>query len=125
MAGTAPVKPVARAALSYSLAEIDEMCDRYRNWGRWGEDDQRGTLNFIDESCVIEAARLVKAGKVICCGLPYDKHGPQKGDFGRINPIHMMLADGGDVMIGAQDHIPGLRYADDAVYMPLQCGTQW
>jgi kynurenine formamidase len=74
---------------------------------------------------VIEAAKLVKTGKVICCGLPYDEHGPQKGDFGRINPVHMMLADGGDVVIGAQDHIARLRYADDAVYMPLQCGTQW
>ena len=37
-----------------------------------------------------------------------------------------MLADGGDVLAGAQDHLPGgFRYADDAVTMPLQCGTQW
>ena len=37
-----------------------------------------------------------------------------------------MLADGGDALAGAQDGIPGgFRYADDAVTMPLQCGTQW
>ena len=37
-----------------------------------------------------------------------------------------MLADGGDALAGAQDFLPGgFRYADDAVHMPLQCGTQW
>jgi kynurenine formamidase len=37
-----------------------------------------------------------------------------------------MLQDGGDVLAGAQDGIPGgFRYADDSVTMPLQCGTQW
>jgi kynurenine formamidase len=38
----------------------------------------------------------------------------------------MMLADGGDALAGAQDFLPGgFNYADDAVLMPLQCGTQW
>jgi kynurenine formamidase len=37
-----------------------------------------------------------------------------------------MLADGGDALSGAQDFLKGgFRYADDAVIMPLQCGTQW
>ena len=37
-----------------------------------------------------------------------------------------MLADGGDALAGAQDFLPGgFNYADDAVHMPLQCGTQW
>ena len=111
--------------LSYTLEEVEEVCARVRNWGRWGDDDQIGTLNFIDEACVEAAARLVKKGKVITCGLPYDDNGPQKGDFGRINPLHMMVADGGDVLSGAQDNLPRLRYADDVVFMPLQCGTQW
>lgn len=29
------------------------------------------------------------------------------------------------VWSGAQDSISGLRYADDPILMPLQCGTQW
>ena len=37
-----------------------------------------------------------------------------------------MLADGGDALAGAQDFLPGgFNYADDAIHMPLQCGTQW
>lgn len=105
--------------------DVIEIARRRRNWGRWGEDDQIGTVNFIDADAIIRAASLVRQGKVISCALPFDQNGPQSGTFGRVNPIHLMLQDGGDAASGAQDHLPGIRYADDAVYMPLQCGTQW
>ncbi len=42
----------------------------------------------------------------------------------RFNPIHTMLATGTDAVAGTQD-AGGLRYADDMVSLPLQCGTQW
>ena len=51
--------------------------------------------------------------------------GPQNGLWGnRFNPIHTMLATGTDAVAGRQESI-GIRYADDMVSMPLQCGTQW
>jgi kynurenine formamidase len=105
--------------------EVLEIAHRHRNWGRWGDDDQLGTVNFIDKECILNAVSLVRQGKIISCALPYDEHGPQNGDFGRVNPIHVMLQDGGDASFGAQAHFGGLCYADDAVYMPLQSGTQW
>jgi len=108
-----------------TVEQVLEIAHRYRNWGRWGPDDQLGTVNYIDAECRTHAASLVKTGKVISCALPYDEFGPQNGGFGRVNPIHVMLQDGGDAAHGHQDNLPGLRYADDAVYMPLQSGTQW
>jgi kynurenine formamidase len=102
-----------------------EVALRHRNWGRWGTEDQLGTINLIDAECVQRAAALVRRGRVISCGLPYDENGPQTGTFGRHNPVHLMLQDGGDAASGAQDHLPALRYSDDAIFMPLQCGTQW
>ena len=100
--------------------------ERYSNWGRWGPDDERGTLNFITRERVLYGLATARRGKVISCALPFDENGPQTGRGGRHNPIHVMLADGGDALAGAQDCIPGgFRYADDAVTMPLQCGTQW
>ena len=105
--------------------DVVSMGERYRNWGRWGENDEVGTLNFIDPAKVVAATKLVRQGKVISCALPYDADGPQNGSYGRVNPIHLMLQDGGDAATGAQDHLAGLRYADDAVFMPLQSGTQW
>jgi kynurenine formamidase len=100
--------------------------DQYSNWGRWGPDEERGALNFITPSKIVAACALPRSGKVISCALPFDHRGPQTGLAGRHNPIHVMLADGGDALAGAQDFLPGgFRYADDAVTMPLQCGTQW
>ncbi len=105
---------------------VRELGLRYSNWGRWGEDDQRGTLNFITPARILEACALPERGRVISLALPFDENGPQSGVGGRHNPIHTMLADGGDALAGAQDFLPGgFRYADDSVTMPLQCGTQW
>jgi kynurenine formamidase len=105
---------------------VREWGRRYSNWGRWGAEDERGALNFITPERILAATALPRQGKVISCGLNFDHKGPQTGIGGRHNPIHFMLQDGGDVLAGAQDGIPGgFRYADDAVTMPLQCGTQW
>ena len=109
-----------------SIALVDELCLRYRNWWRWGVDDQRGTLNFITPDALIHAATMVRSGRVVSCSLPFDSNGPQSGEFGgRTNPVHFMLQNSGDIALGAQDHLAVLRYTDDAVSMPLQCGTQW
>jgi kynurenine formamidase len=109
-----------------SVALVDELCLRHRNWGRWGADDQRGTLNFITPDALRHAASMIKSGRVVSCALPFNSEGPQSGGFGgRTNPVHSMLQDGGDIALGAQDHLAVLRYTDDAVTMPLQCGTQW
>ena len=42
--------------------EFDEMFKRLSNWGRWGEDDERGTLNLITPEKRRQAAALVKEG---------------------------------------------------------------
>jgi kynurenine formamidase len=107
------------------ITTVRELAQRYRNWGKWGPDDELGTLNFITPEKIAGAAKLVKQGKVFSLAIPFDQNGPQSGFGGRHNPLHFMLQDGGDVASGAQDFIPGLRYCDDAVTMPLQCATQW
>lgn len=105
---------------------VREWGRRYSNWGRWGADDELGTLNFITPGRILAATALPRLGQVISCALPFDQNGPQTGAAGRHNPIHYMLTHGGDALAGAQDHFPGgFRYSDDAVTMPLQCGTQW
>ena len=37
------------------------------NWGRWGPDDERGTLNLITPAKRLQAAGLVRDGVVISC----------------------------------------------------------
>lgn len=107
-------------------AAIAEAGKKLCNWGRWGKEDQIGTLNHVTPENVVEAAGLVKKGKAFALGIPLDRKGPQNGLFGgRWNPIHTMLATGTDSIAGVFDEIPNIRYADDALNMPVQAATHW
>ncbi len=108
-----------------NVETVRALAKKLRNWGRWGADDELGTLNFIDADKVVAAAGLVRTGKIFSLAIPFDDQGPQSGLAGRTNPQHFMLQDGGDVASGAQDFVAHLRWCDDAVTMPLQCATQW
>jgi hypothetical protein len=100
---------------------IQQAAKKYRNWGKWGKDDQLGTLNYITPEKIIQAARLVRAGRVISLALPYDSAGPQTGAWGRVNPIHTFVLTGTDAAAGVQPFPHGIGAADDAVTMFLQC----
>lgn len=97
----------------------------YSNWGRWGEDDAHGTLNFIDTPARLAAVAAVRTGEVVSLAMPFDADGPQTGWRGRTNPVRTMVTDGHDAAGGTQGFPHGFGGADDVVFMPLQCGTQW
>jgi kynurenine formamidase len=124
------------------LTDFRRVADEVRNWGRWGDADELGTLNFITEDKVAQAAGLVKHGKVFPLGVDFGSSGPQGAFKFRHNPIHVMTVDGGDARslprFGADwDRNPGakelgtyfqdvlFRFNDDMVIMPLQAATQW
>jgi len=109
--------------------DLREAAEKYKNWGKWGPEDEIGTLNYTKSEDIVAAARLVRKGKVISLALNFDNAGPQGAKskypaMGRINPVHTMLRTGTDAYSGVLDH-RGIRAADDMVVMPLQCGTQW
>eukprot|EP01031_Cornospumella_fuschlensis_P007350 gene7350-9106_t len=112
--------------MKVNRAAIHEAAEKLSNWGRWGKDDQIGTLNNVTPEDVINAGKLIRKGKVFALGLSL-KEPIQSGLFGgRWNPIHTMLATGTDAVAGNQDEpYPYLRYADDAINMPCQASTQW
>lgn len=41
--------------------------DALSNWGRWGEDDELGTLNHITDDVRLAAARAVRHGRSVSC----------------------------------------------------------
>ncbi|MDO8307256.1 MAG: cyclase family protein [Actinomycetota bacterium] len=92
---------------------------RVSNWGRWGPEDERGTLNLITPERIAAAAQLVRRGAVFELGIPLDSTGPQ-ALAGRMNPVRLMSESGAD-----QDYPGGIKWADDYVFMPLQAGSQW
>jgi kynurenine formamidase len=103
---------------------IAEAVARVSNRGRWGEHDVLGTLNFLDDAKRVEAAALIRRGAVFSLAQSFDGEGPQNGWRRRTNPVHSMLATGVDAERG-QGFPHGFGGADDVVFMPLQCSTQW
>src|SRR5438270_2901801 len=55
-----------------SQAEVEEYLRR-RNWGRWGIDDQKGTINLITPEKRIAAARLVRSGRSVSLAREFPK----------------------------------------------------
>ena len=47
--------------------EVLGYFDSLSNWGRWGEDDQLGTLNYITDDKTRRAASLVREGASVSC----------------------------------------------------------
>jgi len=105
--------------------EIAKTVARVSNWGRWGEDDVRGTMNFLTDAKRVSAAGLVQTGRSYSLSLPFDMDGPQNGWRRRTNPVHTMLDTGTDAVTGIQGFPHGIGGADDVIAMPLQCSTQW
>jgi kynurenine formamidase len=50
--------------------EVHGYFESLSNWGRWGPDDQLGTLNLITDLKRAEAARVVRSGKAVGCSRP-------------------------------------------------------
>jgi kynurenine formamidase len=51
-------------------AELLALMEKISNWGRWGKDDQRGTLNLLTLEKRLKAARLVSTGESVSLSLP-------------------------------------------------------
>ena len=47
-----------------SVQDFELLFDELKNWGRWGPDDELGTLNFLGPAEVIAACKLVTQGPV-------------------------------------------------------------
>ncbi|MBV1937395.1 cyclase family protein [Streptomyces sp. BV286] len=101
--------------------EFHEIAKRVNNWGRWGADDEIGTLNLITDEVVREAAATVRSGRRVPLALPLRQDGVQTGMIpGRVNPLHTM------VQINQELFGPGtVACSDDAVTMGLQAATHW
>jgi kynurenine formamidase len=103
--------------------EIATLGERVRNWGRWGPDDEIGTLNFITPAKRAAAALLVRKGLTFSLQIPMNNKGPIAGSI-RVNPVHTMVATGCDQR-QAVPMAAGARYTDDTMFLYLQSGTEW
>jgi len=53
-----------------TAAQVDQWMEELSNWGRWGADDQLGTVNLITPAKRREALALATTGEVVSLSLP-------------------------------------------------------
>jgi kynurenine formamidase len=60
----------AMAREPMSTDAVLNLHSQLSNWGRWGADDERGSLNFITQEVSAAAAHSVQTGKTVSCARP-------------------------------------------------------
>mgnify|MGYP000023547903 CR=1 FL=1 len=97
------------------------FADAPSNWGRWGEDDEVGAVNHLDEAQVLRGAQAVEHGRTFSLGVPI---GHPEGDPktpGRPDAQHYMRRDQGHYESGkAEAERPS---ADDVLFMAIHGTT--
>src|SRR4051794_26555216 len=104
----------------------DLLKDSPTIWGKWGEDDEVGALNYLGPEQVLAAVQLVSAGKVFTLqrliGDPKgDPVWPGRTPAERTQILDESSWDGAD----APQFPGGLHYADDKIDAFLQGSTQY
>ena len=107
------------------LTEV--LKDAPSNWGKWGPDDEVGSLNYLGPEQVLAAAQLIRSGKVFTLQRLI---GDPKGDPvwpGRTPAERTQILDEGDWDEGGKGPAfpGGLHYADDKINAFLQGSTQY
>lgn len=88
------------------------------NWGRWGDEDERGTLNLLTPDYLRGVLSGPFQGRVDHLGIDVGGATPA---LGRRPPLHLMSVDGGD--FAALDRLDGFAFADDYLITPCHAST--
>lgn len=76
----------------FGEADMRALYERTRNWGKWGDQDELGALNYIQASHRVAAAALVQKGTVVSCALDF----PVTPGIANPTPAQHMMIVGGD-----------------------------
>lgn len=99
------------AAWTFPPIPVEEYKKWPNNWGKWGPDDEIGTLNYITPQTIVDSAKLVKKGKVINCSWKAEYFAyPLWG--ARVGVERFMNWSGADVIAAKE---PGFVYTDEIV----------
>ncbi|KJK21983.1 metal-dependent hydrolase [Burkholderiaceae bacterium 16] len=106
------------------VAEL--LRDAPKNWGKWGPDDEVGSLNYLTQAEVLRGVASVRSGKTFTLQI---QMGNPAGDPvwpGRSQARRLNVMDKGHYLCGKGPKFPGEgEYADDMMIMYLQGSTQY
>ncbi len=77
------------------MSAADTTAQGGTNWGRWGDDDERGALNLLNPEVLKAAAASIRTGRVYSLGIPIQAEGVPLLDY-RGKPMRLTLQDSTD-----------------------------
>lgn len=61
--------------------DIHSLFERVKNWGRWGAEDEAGTLNYITPELRAKAGAGIRSGRVVSCARNFPVHPHPENPF--------------------------------------------
>jgi kynurenine formamidase len=98
---------------------------RFCNWGRWGADDELGTLNLITPEVRRAAAGLVKQGRVVSMTRPIDTKAGPANPYPSHHFIAMPSSGGMLDYIGMFIHGFSQTHIDALCHVSTEDGKAW
>src|SRR3989442_14818669 len=95
-------------------SDVIKMIDSLSNWGRWGAEDQLGTINFITPDRRRRAARLGADGMPVSCARPISTEIAADTTF---QPIRFMSDSGEGRDTASPNRAPQRRGASEFIGM--------
>lgn len=98
--------------------EVRKLFDACSNWGRWGADDNRGTVNLITDEKRRQAAGLVRSGRAVSLAFQWNtKPGPANP-----NPVQHFMR----IVEGACSDYLGISYHGfSTTHLDALCHIFW
>jgi len=95
-----------------TVAEFEKIFESVKNWGRWGDDDELGTLNYVTPAKIRAATSLVRSGRRVSMAIPINRApGPDNP-----NPATLLLVQGHDIPVDASEVGFGLDWLGMAAH---------
>ena len=106
-------------------SEYEQYRKRFCNWGRWGEEDELGTLNHVTDQVRRQAVALVREGRSVSLSRPLDT---MRGPANPYPPQHLQAMPGTGGMldyVGMFIHGVVLTHIDALCHLPTKEGRLW
>jgi kynurenine formamidase len=103
---------------------MEALAARVSNRGRWGADDQRGTLNLIDTAAVQRGVAAARTGRAFSLAIPFDETGPQWDNVHMPHRTNARLLTH-TVSVSFTGDLRDFTTSDDSFDMGSQAATHW
>jgi kynurenine formamidase len=100
-------------------AEVIDLFDRCSNWGRWGADDELGTLNLITREKRVAALAGTRRGRCVSIGRDLATRESRQSPP---SAVHLMTY-GGHEPVGAQDALLLIPHGFEVTHMDALAHT--